>query len=88
MNKFRNKKDKFELNFYFKNQLIKKIKVDNDEKPFEKYYVISVRHQKHLFGTNKKVTIVAKPVLLKYTDNPNKKVHIEIEPFDGVDVYE
>lgn len=81
-------KNEWQLNFYYNRQLVKKLYVPENEQPFSKFYIISVRGKKHLFGTNKKVTMVIKPSLLKYTDTEHKKVHIEIEIFEGVSAYE
>lgn len=79
------KRDKWKLYLYASNQCIKKIYVDENEKPFEKFYVITVYFKKHILGSNV-AKIVVKPALLKYTDNANKSIHIEAELFKGVEV--
>lgn len=81
-------KNEWQLNLYFNDQLVKTLYVPESEQPFSKFYIITVRGKKHLFGTNRRVTIVAKPMLLKYTDKEHMKVHIEIECFKGVRAYE
>ena len=86
-NKFKRKKC-WKVCMYYKQQQIKIIRVNENQQKFGKFYVIEVNGKKHLFGTNKKVTIVVKPILLKYTDTKNKCVHIEIELFEGVSAYE
>lgn len=79
---------KWTLFFYYKDQLVSKRKVIADEKPFDNFYILNIYGKKHLFGTNRKVTIVAKPILLKYTDANKKHIHIEIQTFEGVRAYE
>lgn len=81
-------KNEWQLNLYFNDQLVKTLYVPKSEQPFGKFYIITVHGKKHLFGTNRRVTIVAKPMLLKYTDTEHMKVHIEIECFKGVRAYE
>ena len=82
------KRNKWKLYLYLSNQLVKIIYTDVDEKPFESFYVITISGKKHLIGTNKRTTIVVKPTLLKYTENDKKRIHIEVEMFSGVSVYE
>lgn len=79
------KRDKWKMYLYANNQCIKKIYVDENEKPFENFYVITVYFKKHILGSNV-AKIVVKPALLKYTDNANKSIHIEAELFKGVEV--
>jgi hypothetical protein len=79
------KRDKWKLYLYASNQCIKKLYVEENEKPFEEFYVITVYFKKHILGSNV-AKIVVKPTLLKYTDNDKKCIHIETELFKGVEV--
>ena len=81
-NKFKRKKC-WKVCMYYKQQQIKIIRVNENEQPFGKFYVIEVKEKKHLFGTNKKVTIVVKPILLKYTDTKNKCVILKLNCLRG-----
>lgn len=79
------KRDKWKMYLYASNQCIKKLYIDENEKPFENFYVITVFFKKHILGSNI-AKIVVKPVLVKYTDNANKRIHIETKLFEGVEI--
>lgn len=79
------KRNKWKLYLYASNQCIKKIYIEENEKPFNNFYVVNVYFKKHILG-NSFAKIVVKPKYLKYTMNDKKTVHIEIELFKGVEV--
>lgn len=74
------------LYMYFKGQLVAKKYVKHETEPFNEFYIINVYGKKHLVGTYLKVTMIVKPIKLKYTDNAKRSVHIEVEEFGGVNV--
>lgn len=84
--KYKAYKNRWTLYLYFKNQLIKKMYVDDDYKPIEHLYDIKVRGFKRFFGTNRKIQTVVIPVKYKFSDNKKREVHIEVDLYKGVDV--
>ena len=79
------KKDKWTLFIYFNGQLIKKIKVDENFKPMENFYYITVKGFKHMFG-KRKVSLLFQYDKYKMTNNDKKQVHIEVKINEGSDV--
>ena len=84
---FHKKKDKtWKIYLYLNNQCIKCIKVPTDFRPMEHFYIETLWFKKHLIGTNLPTKMVFKFYKYKYTDNKNKEVHIEVLPFDGMEI--
>lgn len=77
------KKKKYKLYIYANRHFIKRIKIDEDEDVFNKIYVINVFFKKYILGSNF-VKIIVRPILLKYTDEIKREMHVEATLFDGV----
>lgn len=83
----RDKKNKrWIICLYFQNQLISKIKVDEDYKPMEHFYIVKLKNKKHLIGTNRTTQMMFKPCRYKMTDNDKRAVHIEVVSYDGIEM--
>jgi hypothetical protein len=82
----KNKKKLWKVYLYFNNQCIKVIKVPAKFNPLEHFYIETLWFKKHLIGTNLPTKMVFKYYKYKYTDNKNKEVHIEVLPFDGLEM--
>jgi len=81
--RFTNKK--WKLYIYYLNQCVKMIKVDADEKPLKKAYVLNVWFRKHIFKTNyAKVVLV--PMRILYHNDITRETHVESKLYEGVDV--
>lgn len=81
--KKRKKENKWTLHLYYKNQEIKKIKVNEEFKPLEEYYILKIFFKKYLFGSNF-VKIIFKFDKLKYTNEDKKEMYIELMVWEGV----
>lgn len=79
------KNDKWTLFIYYNGQLIKTIKVDENFKPMENFYYITVKGFKHMFG-KRKVSLLFQYNKYKMTNNEKKQVHIEVKINEGSDV--
>lgn len=79
------KNDSWTLFIYYNGQLIKKIKVDENFKPMENFYYITVKGFKHIFG-KRKVSLLFQYNKYKMTNNEKKQVHIEVKINEGSDV--
>lgn len=80
------KKNKWKVLLYFRCQYIGYQWINEDDKPMSLFYIVKVRGMKQLFGTNRKVQLIMKPILLKLTDEDKKEVHIEVETWEGVKI--
>lgn len=79
-------KKKWNLYLYLRGQCVSKIKIDKDFAPMNKFYVIKVKHMRHLLGTNRKVQLVVRSYKYKYTDETKKEAHIEVIIYEGSDI--
>lgn len=82
---FKIKKRKWKMYLYAENQCIKKIKINDDEEPFEKVYIVNIYFKKHILGTNF-AKVVVKPYKLKCTNESQKEIHIEAKLYEGVEI--
>lgn len=80
------KENKWKVLLYFRCQYIGCQWINEEDKPMNLFYIVKVRGMKQLFGTNKKVQLIMKPILLKLTDEDKKEVHIEVETWEGVKI--
>lgn len=78
---------KWRIYFYYREQCIGSKLIDKDFAPMDNIYVIKTKKGlKHLVGTNKKVQMVMRPIKYKYCEDKKRRVHIEVVPFEGVDL--
>lgn len=82
------KRHNWKLYLYLNGQCVKKMKIDEDFAPMNKFYVVKVKGMKHLLGTNKKVQMVVRSYKYKMTDESKKESHIEVVIYEGVEVNE
>lgn len=79
------KKDKWKAYLYYKNQQIKKIYVDKEDKVFSNIYIVNIYFKKHLFGSFFTNTMfVAKKI--KFINKEAKKIYIEVDNYLGGDI--
>lgn len=88
INKKRIENKKWKLFLYLNNQCIKKIKIDKNFAPMNKIYVVNVIGKRHLIGTNRATKMVFKSFKYKYTKEDKREAHIEVIPFEGVEINE
>lgn len=80
------KEEKWKLYLYLNGQCVNKQTIDKDFAPMNKIYVIKVKHQKHLIGTNRKTQLVVRSYKYKYTDEIKKEAHVEVLIYEGSDL--
>ena len=68
------KEKKWTLYLYYNGILIKKLKVDKDEEPAKKSYVLNVWFKKRLFGYHK-AGIIVRPVRILKNDELKRKTY-------------
>lgn len=78
---FKNKK--WTLYAYFNGILIKKIKIDQEEAPASRTYVINVWFKKQIFKSNK-VNIIIRPKAIIKNDELKKKTYWEVDLEKGI----
>lgn len=78
-------KKKWKMYLYAENQCVKKIKISDEEEPFEKVYIINIWFKKHIVGTNF-TKVVVKPFKLKCTNDKKKEIHVEAKLYEGVEI--
>lgn len=76
---------KWKLYIYYKSQCVKVLKVDGEERPIRKAYVVDVWFKKHIFCTNH-AKVVLVPMRILFFDKDKKVTHVESILYEGVDV--
>ena len=82
------KNKKWKLYLYLNGQCVSKKYISADFAPMNKFYVIKVKHAKHLIGTNRKTQLVVRSYKYKMTDEAKREAHIEVIMYEGVEVNE
>lgn len=80
-------KTRWKLYLYYKNQCIGKRYIDADFAPMGKEYVVKIKHMKHLVGGNN-VQMIVTAYKYKYSSEKTREVHIEVIPYEGVEINE
>lgn len=78
-------KKHWKLYLYYNGILIKKIKINNDEKPSENSYPVRVFFKRQLFK-NIVASVVVRPVRLLKTDEAKKKTYWGTTMETGIEV--
>lgn len=81
---FKKKKD-WTLYLYFNGIRIKKLKINENEKPNKNWYIINVYFKKQLFASNK-VSIIVRPKYLMYGDTKHKKTYWNVVLENGIEI--
>lgn len=84
-NDYENNK-KWKLYLYLNGQCVKRLKIDKDFTPMNKFYKINVKHCKHLIGTNRKTQLIVTSSKYKMTDEKLKEAHIEVIIYEGSNI--
>lgn len=84
-NDYENNK-KWKLYLYLNGQCVKRLKIDKDFAPMNKFYKINVKHCKHLIGTNRKTQLIVTSSKYKMTDEKLKEAHIEVIIYEGSNI--
>lgn len=77
------KEKKWKLYLYLNGQCVAKKIISPDFAPMDKFYVIKVKHQKHLIGTNKKTQLVVRSYKYKLTNEIKREAHVEVLIYEG-----
>lgn len=80
------RKDMWTMCLYVNNVLVKKVKVDEDYVPTDKFYLITFINKKQVIGTNKKTKMLCEFYKYKATIETKKEIHIELKINEGVDI--
>ena len=74
---------KWTMYLYYNGVLIKKLKIDENEAPNEKDYVINVWFKKQLFRNNK-VGLIVRPKVLLMNNEEDKKTYWGVILTEGI----
>lgn len=80
------KSNKWKLFLYLNGQCVSKRYISADFAPMNKFYVIKVKHAKHLIGTNRSTQLVVRSYKYKMTDEAKREAHIEVIIYEGSDI--
>lgn len=76
------KKDKWKVYLYYKNQQIKRIYADEEDKILSNIYMVNIYFKKHLFGSYfVKTMFIAERI--KFINKEAKKIYIEVDNYIG-----
>lgn len=80
------RKTKWKVCLYYRCQYIGYQWINENDKPMTLFYIVKVKNRRHLFGTNKKVQLIMNPIKYKLTNEEKREVHIEVVPWEGVNL--
>lgn len=77
-------KTEWTIYLYLNNQCVAKQRVPESFNPMTNFYIVNLKHCKHLIGTNRKTQVILQFYKYKLTNEEKREAHIETTFWEGV----